>query len=268
MSRPKKALAEIMKNPEPERDIYTLDNPNSVINLVPPYVQDILRAVDPKYLEMEENDLRRVVKPTAIMNRLRIRFWDEYDYAASMGRNMRMTKVYQGVCHTDYWLKQVCKSPVFFAWISCPPVNYEVAMKDLLDESIRQLRKVITAEIVDTNGKMNTRAAEIFLKAYALVDIKVHGMPILRSENKTLQVNMNHEMPVGSEASLPVDQNGQFTLEGVELKLAELKRKQAELSQVAVPRGEGAGEELLKLIDVTPPKAPEQDYRLVDDATE
>lgn len=267
MPSKKKSLAELVINHEPNRDIYTTDNPNSVINLVPPYVQEILRQVNPEYLEKDENELRRVLKPTAIMNRLRINFWDEYDFAASTKRNMRMTKVYQGVCHVDYWLKHVCKNPVFFAWISCPPVNYELAMKDLLDESIRQLRRIVTADIVDGNGKMNTRAAEIFLKAYALIDVKVHGMPILRSENKTLQVNMNHEIPVG-EKSLPIDENGQFTLEGVEQKLAELRKKQAELSQVAAPRGEGAGEELLRLIDVTPPPAPQADYRLVDDATE
>jgi hypothetical protein len=256
-----------MVNHEPEREIYNVDSPNSVINLVPPYVQNALRQIEPDYLLKDEIELKKILKPTAVMNRLRLRFWEEYDFACAASKQMRMTKVYAGVCHVDYWDKVVCKDARYFAWIACPPVNYEVAMKDILDEGIRQIRKIITANIVDENGKMDARAAEIFLKAYALVDVKVHGMPVLRTENKTLQVNMNHEVPVGSSGDLPVDENGSFTMEGIDRKLMELKKKQAALSQVGPPPGTD-GEEAMKYIDVTPPPAPVEDFRLAGDESE
>lgn len=262
----KRSLGELLINHEPGREIYNTDIPNSVINLVPPYVQSAMRSVNPEYLLKDEIELKKILKPTAVMNRLRLRFWEEYDVAVASGKSsMRMTKVYPGICHVDYWDKVVCKDPRYFAWITCPPVNYEVAMKDILDEGIRQIRKIITADIVDSNGKMNPRAAEIFLKAYALVDVKVHGMPILRSENKTLNMNMNHEIPVGSTSDLPVGQDGAFTLEGIERKLLELRKKQAELSHVGAPSGTDGAEEAMKMIDVTPPPAPIEDFRLVDD---
>lgn len=261
----KRSLAELMIHHEPERDIYNVDTPNSVINLVPPYVQEAMRGINPDYILKDEIELRKILKPTAMMNRLRLRFWEEYDFACSTGKStMRISKVYVGVCHIDYWLKVVCTDPRYFAWIVCPPVNYEVAMKDILDEGIRQIRKIITANIVDDNGKMDARAAEIFLKAYAIVDVKVHGMPVLRSETKTLNMNMNHEIPVGSAQDLPLNELGEFTMEGIDKKLLELRKKQAELSQVGVPRGTD-GEEQMKYIDVTPPPPPQENFRLVDD---
>ena len=164
-----------------------------------------------------------MLRPDAVTSRLRVSFWLEYDNAQENCRPMRMPIVYSGVCHKSYFHNVVQRDPDRMAWILCPPADYILAMREILQEGMEQIRKIVTGNIVSDDGEINTKAAEVLIKAMQLCDLKVYGSPLIKthttSESKALHVHTQIDS-VKTQAPAP-----QSTLQAIEIldkKIAQL----------------------------------------------
>ena len=180
------------------QDIIDRENPFSVYNLCPQSVKDGIDNV-PEYLwlltprEMEkeyEGDL------TNVDRMLRHSFWLEYDVAQKRGRPMVMENVFRGVCSRSMFDKFISKTPHRFAYMLKPPENYRVALEEILELGVRELREIIKAPIhfFDKKGNKLTdsKLAGVKVKIVEALMNRLQGMPVHRSMQVTENVNRNY----------------------------------------------------------------------------
>src|SRR4051794_12800675 len=86
------------------------ENPRSLINLLPTNVARALEVIPEDMLLQNEEELRKLVNPDVLEERLRIAFWSEYDAAQRQQRKMRIASVYGGLCSSTYFAKRVITS--------------------------------------------------------------------------------------------------------------------------------------------------------------
>lgn len=189
-----KSLASATVSPVPapisedkDTDIFA-ENPRSVFNLLPPQMQDVVRKIPRHYFEKTEHELKLMLRPDPTTSRLRLAFWLEYDNAQAQNRKMKMPLVYNGACAKAYFSTVVMKDEEKLAWILCPPTDYMLAMRHILQEGIDQMYRIVTGQIVDSHGHINAKSAEILVKVMQLADLKLFGSAIVRTENKSLHV--------------------------------------------------------------------------------
>lgn len=195
--------------------------PRSVMDLIPQNIQDAISRIPEDLLNEHEHELRKRLKPDLTLDRIRIAFWLEYDEAQTNGRMMQMQKVYRGACHHSYFSHTILKKPEMLAWMMCPPTDYILSMRALLNRGIRQLEAIVDSDIHDEDGKLIPSAANTVLKVLQMMDVKVHGSIVQRVETKTLNVNANvKDVP--------------SSLEDVEKRLLELQKEKKQLESSKV----------------------------------
>jgi len=155
-------------------------------------------------LMMEEHNLRKKVKPSPTINRLRITFWMEYQRAMDQRCKMVLQNVYRGVCSYEYFQK------IFYdikhlhnaVWILKPRQNYAVVMNEALDTANMRLREILEMPIYDLvddpkskSGRKkripNTKTAELILKAQKVLDERVKGAIVQKATAPSNAVNIN-----------------------------------------------------------------------------
>lgn len=212
--------------------IFDEENPLSVINLVPPMMQEAIRKIPDQvtYLtHATEAQIRKEVKPTERDERLRLAFWDEYNYASSVGTQMRINHIIKGCVAVEHFYEIYLKTPKKLAWIITPPKFYSQGMKYILHLGLDRLTEIMQASVVDENGKLDVRAASVILKTFQLVDLRVKGaiMQKVQIDQRTLNMNAEvhaeqlHQMQIRQlQAMSPAD-------------LDELEKKAIEAEKVA-----------------------------------
>ena len=207
-----------------EVSITDQNDPFSIINLVDEDTKDAIASLDPELLEKDEIELKETYKPNLGAQRFRIAFWEEYDRSVKDGDGINIKKALAGTMTRAVFKKKVLKNHGVLAFVLTPPQDYSVAMKEALDMGMNTLRRILGANVVDDNGNLNHKAAEVVLKAYALVDLRVKGAVIQKIQQQSLNMNVNKtQVSVTSESTeMPL------TLEEIEKELLELKGKGSE----------------------------------------
>ena len=242
----KEVLSEEVHQRGPKLEAMTLwveSNEKSLPKLVPPTIFAHfaeMREKRPELFEMDENELEALLKeegrrPSATDNQLRMRFWLEYDAASARNRQMEFWRVYSGVCPVEHLHKNVFKRPHTMAWILCPPVSYMSKLEEVLNFGVNELRDIMAHAHVDPiSGKINTRLAEIKLKALMFLDIRVKGAITQKIEqtNKSISLTMqaNEEQAKALIAALSPEQMQE------EIRRLQKMREDAENAIVVAPR--------------------------------
>ena len=169
-------------------DFLSKENPRSLYNLVPTHVQEKFDIVPSKYLVMDERDLKKIVKPSATLNSLRFKFWQEYNRAQNMDENMRMGEVYRGICTQVFFNHCVLRSPTMASWLLTPPKTDMRLMEESLNFGVDRIREILELPLHDAKGKVNSAVANLILKAFALLDARVKGTPIQQHHIRSLSV--------------------------------------------------------------------------------
>ena len=177
------------------------EDKNSVENLLPEDIKDLLlrKAVLNQAIEDEEV-LRKRVKPSIVLNRLRLGFWKEYDYAQFKGKKMCLENIYRGVCSEEEFLN-ILETTRYGAWLLKPPTDYISNLEEALCTGINRLREMLEIPLYEERHVKVGRdeyvkqkvfdkgAAEILLKVVNMVDSRVNGAVVQRSisevRNKT-----------------------------------------------------------------------------------
>lgn len=219
--------------------VFDADNHRAIINLVPDSLRDALLPLRERFSEMQqkpEAGIRNLVKPDERDERLRLNFWDEYNYATQIDSEIRINQVLQGVCSVECWYEFYLKSPLKLIWMLTPPKYYSQSMKFILNMGLDRLTEMMSAKVVDKDGKLDVRAAGVILKAFHLVDLRVKGAIAQKVTIDQRTMNLNAEVNAEHMARLQMDELRNLSPD--ELLELEERAKLAERASRAMLRGE------------------------------
>lgn len=205
----------------PGIDIYSESNPRSVINIVPDSLKTAILAVPKKYIGQDEKSLRITLKPSQTHSHIRTSFWYEYNHAQETQKKMRISAIAGGVCSKEYFEDYVMKDPQVMAWILCPPTSYEAALRNALEVGTSRLLEILQLPITNPNGSINSNAANVVLKAFMLVDLRMKGSIVQRHEIKGQMQNVNLNMGNSSTGDMLLEND----MKAVEERIQVLQRK-------------------------------------------
>lgn len=221
--------------PRTEISLADLKDPRSILNLVPQAVADAISEVlfeHPDLFEVDEHELYKKLgshgrQPNPTDNRLRLKFWDEYDRVQASGAaKMNMVSVLSGICSREMFYKKYLKQPTKLAWLVCPPTGYMIKAEEALEFGIEQLRELL--DFPNTyHGKVDTKLGELKLKIVAMLDMRVKGAVIQKSMNLHASVS-NQAVAKAAEAA---------TEEDLMRQLEELEKKNRKAQNLPEPSG-------------------------------
>lgn len=183
--------------PPQTHEISTTDesNPRAVVNLVPSGLSQGIKDALFQHPELFDKDERALwmqlrqqnAQPTPTDNRLRLKFWMEYDRVQHHGDNrMNMTNVYAGVCSKEYFTKHYATKATKVSWLMCPPTGYLIKAEEALEFGIEQLRDILEQPHSITIGgttKVDTKLGELKAKIVMMLDTRLKGAPVQRNMN-------------------------------------------------------------------------------------
>lgn len=201
------------------------DGEGSLISMLPPKVQELcLLAMElrPELFEKTEQELFKYLsadntRPDAADNRLRLKFWMEYDRARLRGEaRMNIDNVVAGVCYKEYFYAHYLTKPPKLAWMLSMPVGYATKINETLEYGIDQLREVLAMDHM-VNGKPVPTILNLKKSIVDMLHSWVKGAPVQR----TLAVNVNASRNVESIAT-------HLSVQELEKKHKELVRRNRE----------------------------------------
>lgn len=177
--------------------IYDADNPDSLINIIPDRMVPVLQRIRKKMarvLHCTEGELRKNIHPDERDERVRLAFWDEYNYATKVGKKMSVAAFLQGVMSWEAWITVYEPSDRKMMWVFCPPVSYQVSMRNILYLGQKRLEEIMKSKIHDEEGNLIIPAATLILKTFQLVDIRVKGAITQKLQIQQQSMNVNHNI--------------------------------------------------------------------------
>lgn len=208
-------------------DPFNRTDERALINIVPTsFASNILSAhqAKPEYFGLEERGLWQLLRsqklqPNPSDNRLRMKFWMEYDIAQSEGRRINLLNVVSGVCSNEYFHQKYTREPSKLAWLLTPPANYTIVAEEALQVGLETLRGYLEVDAAQ-NGKLDTKVAEVQLKIVALLDNRVKGAVVQKT------MNLHASVPKGKIEAVTEERS----MEALEkrLKAIEERRRKAQ----------------------------------------
>lgn len=208
----------------------------SVREMLPPYVREAVDSVPEELKLMDEKQLRKHVKPNPSVQALRNSFWIEYARCLDKGVEwMRISNIISGICSIEYWTHVVMKSSGLVEWVLRPPISYNKAMEEALYFGVEKLREIMDLPFVTTRVDpktgfevqiIDTKVADLVLKAFMIADTRVKGSVVQRSETKTLNVQAKMSDVKGAMESQ--------SMEDIERKLKDLRKRDQLLESTVI----------------------------------
>jgi hypothetical protein len=203
-------LTDISKNPDLiEKSL--LEGAKSLFNLLPqaPKVRGRileLHKTKPELLEKDEDFFKVNHRSaiTLITQRIRVSLWVEYEHAVNMNRVMKPSNIFGGTCSEKAFYKLV-EDDIRFAYVLTPPADYIVMLKEAHNAGLEKMREMFSANIMDADGNLDTKSAEVVLKAFALIDARLKGAIVQRVDQRSLQLNADLSKSQQAALGLPTD---------------------------------------------------------------
>lgn len=174
-------------------EIFNEDNPYSLVNKVPEYMIVKLYALEKDevdWLSLTTTEIREKIKPTSIMNRLRMAFWNEYENACRTGDRMETKRIYAGICSMEHFSRMMQKVRKY-VWLIQPVPAYQDTIEELLLTGTEEMRKILEAPIYKEDGSINTSLVNSKLKLQKMIEDRALGAVAQKLETKSLNVNAN-----------------------------------------------------------------------------
>lgn len=183
-----------------------------------------LRSIPEELFELKEDDLKKKVNPTLKLYEIKQRFWEELSESDQMGRKMRMYKLYEGICTSQYFYKTVMQNPNKMAWIAHPLATYENKAKAALQRAQERYEEIFNMDITTTkyrkvdgeeisHTEVDPRKVAVLLSAIKQVEDRVRGGIVQK------QITQN----VGSDKPELVEPNQ--SVEDLDKKIRELEKQ-------------------------------------------
>lgn len=181
--------------------LYDPQNPDALMNRLPPRLTSVLERVKnklPRTLMMTEREIRNHCKPDERDERVRLSFWDEYNAATASGKKMALQSIICGAVSWETWVTAYEPDNKRMLWIFTPPTSYAVQMRHILYKGTERLLEIMNLPITNKNGDVDPKIATLILKAWQLADMRIKGGIVQRMqvEQKSVNVNFNSEQHV------------------------------------------------------------------------
>lgn len=191
MAKSKPESREIVEVDYSDVDFNDPSNPESLINLLPPYLANPIKAIPESVLLMNEDDLYKAGKCGVIESKLRQAFWMEYNHSLlGKKKQMAVSNIFTGICSKSY-LRDCFSNSFKLAYILRPPANLKVALHEMLEIGLSQLRDILVLPHIDEKGKFDAAHASLKLKAMETIMSRLMGGVVQRVEQKNLNVSVD-----------------------------------------------------------------------------
>ena len=220
--------------------VYDKTNPFSAYNLVSDAMRrriDRARELSPELFDLDEAALLKVLtkkkaKPTPTDNRLRMNFWNRYEWAFHHKySNIQVTWITAGVCANEYFLQNYLARAEKVAWLLTPPASYTIRIQEGLSYALDKMRAILDIDPFDQNGKPNPKVMSLQIKIYDLLEKRALGAIPQKIEqtNKNLTVtsHISNETLVNKEIATQ-------TMLELDKKIKELEKRDRTRPQIDV----------------------------------
>lgn len=167
-------------------DIYDTNDTASIISLVTDTVKTKMWEIPPamltpQYVNTEDR--------THIEYSLRRAFWKACDLARITGKKVNITEIATDVCSVSSANKYF-SDPEFFSWVLRDRLSDKNRLESLYEQSLHNLESILSMDLTDVRGKIDSKKASVFLSAFKMIEDRVKGSVINRSESKNLTVKI------------------------------------------------------------------------------
>lgn len=172
--------------------IFDRSNPRSLWNLVWNEFRERMAFLEVHHAEdllKSEAALKKELDPGVFENRVRLRFWEEYEEVQDRDlERMRMKNVIKGVCSEHVWKERVMRDPKVVLWICCPPVDYVTAMREILYFGLEELREAMARPFIEKKltkdnvwlESVNLGLIDRKIEIFKMLDQRINGAVIQR----------------------------------------------------------------------------------------
>jgi len=181
-----------------ELSLWETEDPRSLINIVPDSLKAKIIEYSSEieeYIVMDERKLKQRLEKegktiTATDNRLRLRFWEEYDRVQdSKLAIMKARNFYAGVCGRSNYNQYFLEYPHKVAWLLVRPADYMIALKELLQVGLEELREVLTYPVQDKDTKkLDYKLMARKESIWKMIDMRVKGAIVQKT------INLNRDL--------------------------------------------------------------------------
>lgn len=202
----------VEENKDKDSQVYELfGTPTSVYSLCE-HIPTLKRSMDrlreemPDVFDHDEAWFKEKIREfnTVALKRVRLAFWLEYESALTSGRQMRVRNIISGSVTEKVFHKYI-EDNMRLAYIMCPPANYVVQLKETHQAGLDALREIMSAKVTDEDGYLIPRAADVVIKAFAIIDLRLKGAIVQRIDQRTLNVNANTNLSEDAAKQLTSD---------------------------------------------------------------
>lgn len=192
-----------------EEDKFSLIN---MLHIAPAFREKVLllHKNRPELFSFDETKLKQLVgrsDMTPTLQRLRMTFWHEYIACRENHRTFKLTNIVAGICSLKH-LSDIADNPHQLAFLICPPADYVLSLKEAHAAGLEKIREIFSARITDDEGYLNPKAADMVIKAYALIDARLKGAIVQRIDQRTISATTQlSKDQAGAAFGIPTDMN-------------------------------------------------------------
>lgn len=160
-----------------------------LVKYLPSYLMDCFEAIPKVYLDMTQEDLEKIVNPSKRDICIRRAFWREYHMSVQTNTQMSMHGISRDICHTEIFKKEMKRS-MFAAWVLKGFIGDEKRLEATYEKALEGIERIIEEGVLDANGHLDPVRVKNFLTTYKMLEDRVKGGIVQRSENKNLTVKV------------------------------------------------------------------------------
>jgi hypothetical protein len=203
---------------------------------LPPWLLKLADDTDEKIWDMPHSELTQAAREIlenelgkgSSTLRVRMAFWNEYERAQGTREGFQLYNVIGALCSQGRFRKIMQSQPTLTAWLLTPPNSYNVRLLELSMLGEERMKEILTAEAVKPDGKVDSRLAMVQVKLWEVLQDRIYGAVMQKTETKNL--NLNAEITPGQQSSQEI---AGMSLEEINARLNALQAKMKALTSPA-----------------------------------
>lgn len=196
-----------------------------LVERLPSFLQEKVKYLQSGLFDLPQEQLERDAfngPPDLMASRLKLNFWNEFESACKRDGKMRLSLIITGVC-TLTQFKKFVGDKTRLAWLILVPADYKLALADIHELSLAQLREIMTMDNYDAKGAPNVKLLDVKVKIAQHVDMRQKGAIIQRIDQRNLNMNVN------ADAKPETAKDVALSMDEIEKRLSELQSKSASM---------------------------------------
>jgi hypothetical protein len=195
----------VEKMPYDNLSINDASNPWAIINICPDWMVQSISKLPQNALDMNFESLKLQAKPTALEDRLRLSFWNEYFRVINKNEptKLNINNIIGGVCSEEAFKKLSQVSKYKFIYIITPPPSLDLALEEIIHLGFSEMRKIMEFDLVRPDGTIDSKLAQVKYKIFTDTITKRHGHKSAHHiTSKSVHANIHKTLPAEPEKPL------------------------------------------------------------------